>query len=84
MMLHYIKIMIDQALEEHQLDMINTICRIDECHRIDNMLQAALSREGLWGLDKQLEIDEEIERMIIDDIIYWEKVFDELNYYYYE
>lgn len=76
-----IRQMLDQAQEEHRLDMINTVCMIDECHRLDTLLHEALLKEGLL----ETKMDDEIEEMILDDIQHWVEVYNELdNQYDYE
>ena len=63
----------------HNIDLINTVCMIDESKRLDQIFIQALMREDL--LDTY-EIDQEIEKMILEDIEYWEQVYEEYQDYW--
>ena len=75
--MEFIKMMLDQVQDDFNIELINTVCMIDECNCIDNMLCEALMKENLSL------IDIEIEEMIINDIEYWNKVYREFDEDYY-
>ena len=82
MMMQQIRMLLDQVEEEHTHALLDTVCMIDECNRIDKMLEQSLRDEGIDI--EVIEMEEEIEAMIIEDIEYWDRVYKEFDNYYYD
>lgn len=64
--------LLDQVRDEFNIELINTVCMIDESNRLDKIFQ------------EEEDIDMEIEKMILDDIQHWDNVYQELYDYAYE
>jgi len=71
-----IKDLLDQFQKNSMHELLDTVCMIDECNRIDKMLEEALRAENI-----DLGMDEEIDKMIMEDIRYWDEVYAELDNY---
>lgn len=79
MMMQQIKTLLDELEEQHMRTLLDTVCMIDECNRMDKMLEESFCEEGINI--KEIEMEEEIEFMILDDIEYWDRVYEELYCY---
>lgn len=77
-----IRTLLDKLEEDNIHNLLDTVCMIDECNRIDKMFERCLRKEGIDI--KEFEIDEEIEVMILGDIEYWDNVYQELEDYFYD
>lgn len=73
-----IKNLLDQFQEQSIHELLDTVCMIDECNRLDKIFEKELLKEGL-SMD-----DLDIEDMIITDIQYWDEVYKEWDNYYWD
>lgn len=77
MILEKIRLLLDKLEEENIHNLLDTVCIIDECHRIDEMMASAFREEGIDI--KAFQMEEEIEEMILADMEHWKRVFEELE-----